>query len=80
MWQYFLKMTPKNTQTTHFSPKYKEFLIFLEDLQFEKLEGVNFKYDLKFFKFPPKNPDKAFRSQSILQSWTKYFRQTLLFM
>ena len=49
----FLKLPPKTIQIRHFSPKYEEFLFLLENLRFEKFEGVHSKYDHRFFKFLP---------------------------
>ena len=50
----FLKLPAKNTQITHFSPKYGEFLFLLDNLHFEKFKGVDSKYDHSFIKFLPK--------------------------
>ena len=51
----------------YFSPKYKEVLFSLKNLDFGKFEGVDPKYDHRFFKFLPKKKQrKHFRSQTIL--------------
>ena len=44
-----------NTQMKHFCAKYKQFLFLHETLQQEKFEGVDSKYDHRFFKFLSKN-------------------------
>ena len=40
----------------YFIHKHKEVLFFMEDLYFEKFEGVDYKYDHRFFKFLPNKP------------------------
>ena len=50
----FEKLPPKNFQIRHFGLKCNEFLFLLENLYFEKFEGVDFKCGDRFFKFLPK--------------------------
>ena len=59
-------MVFKNTQIRHFWSQIQEFLVFLRNLELDKFEGADFKYDNRFFKtVAQKYPQEAFLVQNL---------------